>query len=344
MRRNNNKKRTIYGVLLIVVAILVVGYAVLSTPLNIFGGLSIVGGNSWSVKWSNVSIDPESTATATLEPSLENNNTKVNFVINLTTPGDYYEFYVDATNNGSINAMIDNISYNIYDEEDNEVYPPYIIYNVSYADGTELNNYHLLESNSSATYKVRIQFDSDVSPDDLPSGTETYRFEFSVTYVQADDNAIVPGSNKYMIVLGDDDGVNTSTMESLFGDDYSIIYSNTVSSNDTMLDSTVQSDIENLVDQFGAENIALVIGSTNVNYARIIAQTVTTGDPTNSGPLTDVELNLPVYHVFDPLLESHCNYDVYEDEISSLASGSNATDLVEAVQTIRDQYSVSHSL
>ena len=147
-----------------------------------------------------------------------------------------------------------------------------------------------------------------------------------------------------MIVLGDDDGVYTSTMESLFGDDYSIIYSNTVSSNDTMLDSTVQSDIENLVDQFGAENIVLIIGSTNVNYARIIAQTVTTGDPTNSGPLTDVELSLPVYHVFDPLLESHCNYDVYDDEISSLASGSNATDLVEAVQTIRDQYSVSHSL
>ena len=243
MRRNNSKKRTIYGVLLIVVAILVVGYAVLSTPLNIFGGLSIVGGNNWNVRWSNLSINPDSSAIATQEPSLENNNTRVNFVINLSTPGDYYEFYVDATNSGSINAMIDSINYNIFDEDDNEVYPPYIIYSVSYADGTELNNYHLLEANSSVTYKVRIQFDSDVSPDDLPSGTETFRFEFSVTYIQADDNAIVPGSNKYMIVLGDENGVSSSTLESLFSDDYSIIYSDNVSSYDTMLDSNIQSDI-----------------------------------------------------------------------------------------------------
>ena len=60
--------------------------------------------------------------------------------------------------------------------------------------------------------------------------------------------------------------------------------------------------------------------------------------------MTGEELGLPIYHVFDPLLESHYNYDVYEDEVSSIANNSDATNLVNTVQTIRDEYSVSHTL
>lgn len=191
-RKDRIKKKTILMVLFISVAFLVVGYAMLSTALNIFGGLSIVGGNNWNVQWSDIVVNPDSTATAPSNPTLDNNNTKVNFVVNLNTPGDFYEFTVDAVNNGTLDAMIDTISYAIYDAEENEVFPPFIIYNVSYENGVELGSNQLLEYNSLITYKVRIEFDSDISTEDLPTGTEAYRFEFGVTYIQADENAYLP--------------------------------------------------------------------------------------------------------------------------------------------------------
>ena len=195
MRKNKGKKRTIYTVLFVVVAIMVVGFAILSSTLNIFGGLAVIPGNiSWGVKFNNIQVNNESTAGVSVAPTLGSNNTSVNFAITLDQPGKFYEFTVDAVNTGSIDAMIDSLHYNIYDEEDNEIHPQYLYYTVDYANDISLSTGHLLRAGETATYKVRIEFSDDIDMDELPSEEKQLRFEFGVTYIQADDTAYVPGS------------------------------------------------------------------------------------------------------------------------------------------------------
>ena len=197
MRKNKNmKKRTIYTVLLIVIAVLVVGYAVLSSALNIFGGLGIIPGDlGWGVKWSNLEVNSESNATVNTAPTLANNDTSVNFVVTLDQPGKFYEFTVDAVNTGTMDAMIDGVNTTIYNSEDEEVYPDYLNYSVEYANGVIVTPGHLLRAGESVKYKVRIEFSNDITVDDLPTQEEQLRFEFGVTYIQADESAYEPGSN-----------------------------------------------------------------------------------------------------------------------------------------------------
>ena len=196
MRRRNYKKRTTFTILLIVIAVLVVGYATLSSVLNLFGGLTVVGGNSFNVGWSNIIVNEDSTGIATTPPTITNNDNgsskQINFVVNLNTPGDFYEFNVDAVNTGTIDAMIGSYDYEILDVNGDPVDVEYLNCTVSYADDTQLSSSQLLSAGETVTYKVRAEFSTDISASELPSGETAFRFEFVVTYVQADDTAVEP--------------------------------------------------------------------------------------------------------------------------------------------------------
>jgi betaine reductase len=47
----------------------------------------------------------------------------------------------------------------------------------------------------------------------------------------------------------------------------------------------------------------------------ISAETVTTGDPSFSGPLAGVSLGLPVYHILEPEVRAAVPEDVYEENV-----------------------------
>jgi len=54
-----------------------------------------------------------------------------------------------------------------------------------------------------------------------------------------------------------------------------------------------------LADQYGPENLAVVLGNGDAQGAEVFAETVTQGDPTYAGPLAGVPLKIPVYHVLE---------------------------------------------
>ena len=60
-----------------------------------------------------------------------------------------------------------------------------------------------------------------------------------------------------------------------------------------------QGIIKRLADQFGPENLAVVLGNGEANGVEVFAETVTQGDPTYAGPLAGVALKIPVYHVLE---------------------------------------------
>jgi glycine reductase len=60
-----------------------------------------------------------------------------------------------------------------------------------------------------------------------------------------------------------------------------------------------QGIIKRLADQYGPENLAVVLGNGEANGVEVFAETVTEGDPSYAGPLAGVALKIPVYHVLE---------------------------------------------
>ncbi len=57
--------------------------------------------------------------------------------------------------------------------------------------------------------------------------------------------------------------------------------------------------IKRLADQYGPENLAVVLGNGDAQGVEVFAETVTQGDPTYAGPLAGVSLQIPVFHVLE---------------------------------------------
>ena len=60
-----------------------------------------------------------------------------------------------------------------------------------------------------------------------------------------------------------------------------------------------QGVIKRLSDQYGPENLTVVLGNGEANGVEVFAETVTQGDPSYAGPLAGVALKIPVYHVLE---------------------------------------------
>ena len=164
--------------LITLLLLLTLGYAYLTQTLNI-NGLSKVNNASWNVYWDNVQVTSGSVEADT--PTISNQTT-VSFNVHLSKPGDFYEFTVDAKNDGTIDAMIDTIT------KTNNI-PNYLEYTITYSSGLEIAQYNYLKANSKEVYKVRVEFKNDIDASDLPNSNQSINLTFGVTYVQADENA-----------------------------------------------------------------------------------------------------------------------------------------------------------
>ena len=60
-----------------------------------------------------------------------------------------------------------------------------------------------------------------------------------------------------------------------------------------------QGIIKRLANQYGSENLAVILGNGEAGGVEVFAETVTEGDPTYAGPLAGVSLRIPVYHVLE---------------------------------------------
>ena len=178
-------KRSLYSLLVVLFLCLGLGYAALTTNLSI-NGTAHVDNATWNVYWDNVQVTSGSVTAPT--PTISNQTT-LSYEITLSQPGDFFEFTVDAVNDGSMDAMIESINSTINGAAITSL-PNYLNYEVTYSDGTALQTKQELLHNTTETYKVRIEYNTDVNANDLPSTDQTLNLQFSVTYVQRTENAI----------------------------------------------------------------------------------------------------------------------------------------------------------
>jgi len=89
---------------------MVVGYAAFSSVLNIKGTSNI--NSNWSVLITNIEkIENKGATDNEGSPSYDNTNgLSATFNTNFTTPGDYATYKIEITNNGSLDAILKNIT------------------------------------------------------------------------------------------------------------------------------------------------------------------------------------------------------------------------------------------
>ncbi len=180
MRRLN---KTNTKILIILILFISIGFAYLTRDLSL-SGISSIFRNTWDIHFENVQV--KSGSVEANKPVIDENQTSVSFYAELNEPGDYYEFTVDAVNEGTIDAMIDTFSSIEIDEE----FAPLVEYTITYEDGEALAQYQELNAGDSCVYKIRLYYKLDINEEDLPDEAISLDLTFTVDYIQADSNRI----------------------------------------------------------------------------------------------------------------------------------------------------------
>lgn len=178
-------KYTTYYIILFVISIFIgVGYSYLNSNLGITG-YSTIKNASWDVHFSNVNVQSGSVENGTYE--ITGNSTVLNFQASLDEPGNYYNFTVDVNNTGTIDAMLGSLVNTGLSTEQAK----YLEYTVTYSDGTEIKEKDLIGAATAETLLVKVKYKDDVAESDLPTDDQTINLQLNMTYIQADDTAVV---------------------------------------------------------------------------------------------------------------------------------------------------------
>ncbi len=98
-----------------------------------------------------------------------------------------------------------------------------------------------------------------------------------------------------------------------------------------------QKRVKSLTEEHGADNIVVLFGAAEAEAAGLSAETVTLGDPTYAGPLTNVALGLSVYHVVEPEFKDIVDAAVYEEQVGLMEMVLDVDEIIKEMKGIREQ-------
>ncbi len=104
------------------------------------------------------------------------------------------------------------------------------------------------------------------------------------------------------------------------------------------MDLENQKRVKDFAEQYGAENIVVVLGAAEGEAAGLAAETVTAGDPTFAGPLTGVQLGLSVFHVCEPQIKDEVDAGVYDEQVGMMEMVMDVDDIISEMSSIRDEF------
>jgi len=104
------------------------------------------------------------------------------------------------------------------------------------------------------------------------------------------------------------------------------------------MDLENQKRVKEFAEQFGAENIVVILGAAEGEASGIAAETVTAGDPTFAGPLTGVSLGLSVYHICEEAIKSQVDAGVYDEQVGMMEMVLDLDEISSEMNSIREQH------
>lgn len=103
------------------------------------------------------------------------------------------------------------------------------------------------------------------------------------------------------------------------------------------MDLENQKRVKEFAEEYGPENVVVIVGAAEGEAAGLAAETVTLGDPTFAGPLTGVQLGLTVYHVCEPEIKEEFDEAVYDEQVGMMEMVLDVDDIVSEMEAIREQ-------
>ena len=103
------------------------------------------------------------------------------------------------------------------------------------------------------------------------------------------------------------------------------------------MDLENQRRVKELSEQYGAENVVVLLGAAEGEASGLAVETVTLGDPTYVGPLAGVSLKLSVYHICEPEVKAEIDEAVYDEQISMMEMVLDVDDICGEMNAIREQ-------
>ncbi len=105
------------------------------------------------------------------------------------------------------------------------------------------------------------------------------------------------------------------------------------------MDLENQKRVKELTEEFGAENIVVILGASEGEAAGLAAETVTVGDPTFAGPLAGVQLGLKVYHICELEMKNEIDPKLYEEHVGMMEMVLDIEDIANEMTEVRSQTS-----
>lgn len=99
------------------------------------------------------------------------------------------------------------------------------------------------------------------------------------------------------------------------------------------MDLENQARVKALAEKYGREQLVVVLGGAEAEASGLAAETVTSGDPTFAGPLAGVQLELPVFHIFE--LQEQIDPAIWEEQISMMEMVLDVDEIKKEVATYR---------
>lgn len=155
------------------------------------------------------------------------------------------------------------------------------------------------------------------------------------------DGSMAILKDKKAIIIGDRDGIpGQAIAECAESAGAEVVFSSTecfVWTAAGAMDLENQRRVKEFTDQYGADNIVVLLGAAEGEAAGLAAETVTLGDPTFAGPLAGVSLGLSVYHVCEPEVKAEIDEAVYDEQISMMEMVLDVDDICNEMNAIREQ-------
>lgn len=175
------KRLIIIGIVVLLIAGMSFGYSRLETTLSINGDTKVYK-VKWLVNLKNVQIEEGSFLNKETEDGparnkveLTNDNLTLNYNVTFTEAGQFFEFTVDLSNDGTLDGKLSSITTTMSDEDvGNKSFLSYLKVGVPTRDS-------ILKPGNANTRRIRIRLEAT---DEIEGGEYSYTESIALNYVR----------------------------------------------------------------------------------------------------------------------------------------------------------------
>ncbi len=178
--RSRASKNNLILLLLLIIGFIGMGYAMLTTNINITGTGKIKDAK-WDVHFANIQVTDGSVAAATVANITD--DTSAEFAVTLEKPGDFYEFTMDVVNAGTIDAMVDSFS------TTPTVLSDCVSYTVTWINEDTPKAKDSIPKGETYQMKIRVEMLKDITVNQLLTTEQTLILSVQLDCVQATEDA-----------------------------------------------------------------------------------------------------------------------------------------------------------